>query len=53
MLSKKTAFSLVSLITLLVLAMVVLSAMAGDFEVKVEGRTTVTYATGEATVALN
>ena len=52
MLSKKTAFSLVSLITLLVLAMVVLSAMAGDFEVKVEGRTTVTYATGEATVGV-
>ena len=39
------------LITLLTLAMAVLSAMAtGDFEVKIEGRTTVTYATGEATV---
>ena len=52
MLSKKMAFSLMSLITLLALAMVVLSAMAGDFEVKVEGRTTVTYATGEATVGV-
>ena len=39
------------LITLLTLAFAVLSAMgAGDFEVKVEGPTTVTYATGEATV---
>ena len=51
MLSKKMAFSLMRLITLLTLAMAVLSAMAtGDFEVKIEGRTTVTYATGEATV---
>ena len=51
MLSKKMAFSLVCLITLLTLAMVVLCAMAtGDFEVKVEGPTTVTYATGETTV---
>ena len=51
MLSKKMAFSLMRLITLLTLAMAVLSAMAtGDFEVKIEGRTAVTYATGEATV---
>ena len=53
MLSKKMAFSLMRLITLLTLAMAVLSAMAtGDFEVKIEGRTTVTYATGEATVGV-
>ena len=39
------------LITLLTLAMAVISAMAtGDFEVKIEGRTAVTYATGETTV---
>ena len=51
MLSKKMTFSLMRLITLLTLAMAVLSAMAtGDFEVKIEGRTAVTYATGEATV---
>ena len=51
MLSKKVAFSLMRLITLLTLAFVVLSAMAtGDFEVKVEGPTTVTYVTGETTV---
>ena len=51
MLSKKMAFSLMRLITLLTLAMAVLSAMAtGDFEVKIEGRTGVTYATGETTV---
>ena len=38
MLSKKMAFSLMRLITLLTLAMAVLSAMAtGDFEVKIEG----------------
>ena len=53
MLSKKMAFSLMRLITLLTLAMAVLSAMAtGDFEVKIEGRTAVTYATGEATVGV-
>ena len=52
MLLKKMAFSLVCLITLLTLAMAVLSAMAGDFEVKVEGPTMVTYATGEATVGV-
>ena len=51
MLSKKMAFSLMRLITLLTLAIAVLSAMAtGDFEVKVEGRTAVTYATGETTI---
>ena len=51
MLSKKMAFSLMRLITLLTLAMAVISAMAtGDFEVKIEGRTAVTYATGETTV---
>ena len=44
-------FSLMRLITLLTLAIAVLSAMAtGDFEVKIEGRTAVTYATGETTV---
>ena len=53
MLSKKMTFSLMRLITLLTLAMAVLSAMAtGDFEVKIEGRTAVTYATGEATVGV-
>ena len=53
MLSKKMAFSLMRLITLLTLAMAVISAMAtGDFEVKIEGPTTVTYATGEATVGV-
>lgn len=46
------AFLLVRLITLLVLAVAVLSAIAGDFEVKVEGRTTVTYAAGETTVGV-
>ena len=50
MLSKKMAFSLMRLITLLTLAMAVFSAMAGDFEVKIEGRTTVTYAAGETTI---
>ena len=50
MLSEKMAFSLMRLITLLTLAIAVFSAMAGDFEVKIEGRTTVTYATGEATI---
>ena len=45
------AFLLMRLITLLTLALVVLSAMgAGDFEVKVEGRTTVIYAAGETIV---
>ena len=53
MLSKKMAFLLMRLITLLTLAFAVLSAIgAGDFEVKVEGPTTVTYATGEATVGV-
>ena len=47
------AFLLMRLITLLTLAFAVLSAIgAGDFEVKVEGPTTVTYATGEATVGV-
>ena len=54
MLSKKKAFLLMRLITLLTLALVVLSAMgAGDFEVKVEGRTTVIYAAGETIVEVN
>ena len=52
MLSKKMAFSLMRLIILLTLAIAVLSAMAGDFEVKIEGRTAVTYATGETTVGV-
>ena len=50
MLSKKKAFLLMRLITLLTLAFAVLSAVASDFEVKVEGPTTVTYATGKTTV---
>ena len=52
MLSKKMVFSLMRLITIFALVFAVPSAMAGDFEVKVEGRTTVTYATGEATVGV-
>ena len=53
MLSKKMAFLLMRLITLLTLAFAVLSAMgAGDFEVKVEGPTTVTYAADETTVGV-
>ena len=44
-------FLLMHLITLLTLGFAVLSAMGtGDFEVKIEGRTTVTYAAGETTV---
>ena len=53
MLSEKMAFSLVCRITLLTLAMAVPATVAtGDFEVKVAGPTTVTYATGEATVGV-
>ena len=53
MLSKKKAFLLMRLITLLTLGFAVFSAMgAGDFEVKVEGPTTVTYATGKATIGV-
>ena len=44
MLSKKMAFSLMSLITIFALTFVVSSAMAeGEFEVKIVGRTAVTY----------
>ena len=50
MLSKKMAFSLMRLITLLALVFGVSSAMAADFEVKIAGRTVVTYAAGETTV---
>ena len=44
MLSKKMAFSLTSLITLLALAFAVPSAMAAAFEIKVSGPTAVNYA---------
>ena len=50
MLSKKMVVSLMRLITLLTFAMAVFSAIADDFEVKIEGPTTVTYETGETTV---
>ena len=43
MLSKKMAFSLMSLITLLALAFAVPSAMAAAFEVKIAGPTTANY----------
>ena len=49
---KRMAFSVVRLIIILALAFMVLPAGAGDFAVKVEGPTTVTYATGEATVGV-
>ena len=48
MLSKKMAFSLTSLITIFALAFVVPSAMAGDFNVKIEGPGQVDYATAAA-----
>ena len=44
MLSKKMAFSLMSLITLLALAFAVPSAMAAEFEIKIAGPTAVDYA---------
>ena len=44
MLSKKMAFSLTSLITILALAFMVSSAMAGPFEIKIMGPTTANYA---------
>ena len=48
MLSKKMAFSLMSLITLLALAFVTLPASAADpFDVTFEGRESVTYTTGQ------
>ena len=59
MLSKKMAFSLMSLITLLALAFVTLPASAADpFDVTFEGRESVTYIpvaaeqTGEPTLSL-
>ena len=48
MLSKKMTFSLMSLITLLALGFVVSSAMAGDFEIKIAGRSAVAYTLAEA-----
>ena len=45
-------FLLTGLITVLTFDFVALSAMAGDFEMKIEGRTTVTYAAGETTVGV-
>ena len=47
MLSKKMTFSLMSLITLLALGFVVSSAMAGDFEIKIAGRSAVAYTLAE------
>ena len=44
MLSKKMTFSLMSLITLLAFVFVASSAMAGDFEVTIEGPGQVSYA---------
>ena len=52
MLSKKMAFSLMRLIMILALAFAVPSAMAGDFEIKIEGRTAITYAEDALTAAL-
>ena len=52
MLSKKMVFSLVRLLTIFAPVFVVLSAIAGDFEVKIEGRTMVIYAAGETTVGV-
>ena len=49
MLSKKMAFSLMSLITLLALAFAVPSAMAAEFEIKIAGPTAVDYAQSVAT----
>ena len=55
MLSKKIKFSLMSLITMFAFAFIISSAMAQDeFEVKIEGRTSVSYylnAAGDATDA--
>ena len=57
MLSKKMAFSLMSLITLLALGFVASPALAADpFDVTFEGRTAVTYteaATGDSPAAVN
>ena len=50
MLSKEMTFSLIRLTTIFTLAFAVPSAMA--FEVKVEGRTMVAYATGETSVGV-
>ena len=44
MLSKKMAFSLMSLITLIALAFAVPSAMAAAFEIKIAGRASANYA---------
>ena len=48
MLSNKMTFSLMSLITILALAFVTSSAVAGDFTVKIMGRSAVAYMLAEA-----
>ena len=52
MLFKRMGFSVVRLIIILALAFMVLPAGAGDFEVKVDGRRTVTYAAGATMVGV-
>ena len=54
MLSKKMAFSLMSLITLLALGFIASPALAADpFDVTFEGRTTVTYTEADSPEAVN
>ena len=52
MLSKKMAFSLMSLITLFAFAFVVPSAMAAAFEIKIAGPTSAEYVVDDATGAI-
>ena len=52
MLARKIGFRCVRLIMLLGLAFAGSSAMSDDFDVKIEGRTTLTYAAGETAVSV-
>ena len=53
MLSKKMAFSLTSLITILALAFVVPSALAVDFKVKIDGPRVVTYTDAASAIEID